>query len=270
MARLREKLGIPDEQAAAVPVEGPAFAKHADFEAKRYAEATDCDGTLRIVDQTNPIWILECDKCGWNVGVNLLQADPARLIAYRLERANIPEKFSGKEFKRDDPAQQDTLGACRQWLRGFKREPLPAVALHGRAGRGKSHLLSLMIETLIKTYGVDAIYRSAQEMFDELRAGIDTHNFDYRWERVQNVKVLALDDLGAGTMSAWERDQLAALVDHRYAKELVLLVATNIPPAGWEDKFGERTASRLKGMTLAFKLEGPDRRQATLLDQEAA
>ena len=252
-----------------------AFARQRDEHGRtRYEDPTDCEGMLRIEDQSRPIWVMVCDACGFTVGVNLMSSDPEKLLAYRLGRSGLPEAFRGKEFDSTTPAQAQTLGMCRQWVSEFRptkpSAALPAIALWGQVGRGKTHLLCLMVETLIRRHMIDASYRSASQFFDELQAGIDTGAYEVAWERFLNVGVLALDDLGAGARTEWRQDRLAALVDHRYSKELPLLVATNVPPSQWEERFGDRTASRLKGLCLPARLEGPDRRsqgvQETMLE----
>lgn len=270
------RLGITQDDLTALAGEprssGEPFMPHAEFEKQRdqdgksrYSDPTDCAGMLRVEDSSGPLWIAVCDACGFDVGVQMQKLDPGRLAEHRLSKAGLPPEFVGKEFDKDDAAQAETLQACRMWIRAFKPSKLPdaipAVALWGKAGRGKTHLLSLIIETLIRTHSIDALYRSSVELLDELQAGFDEGNFELRWQRVLRVPVLALDDLGAGRASEWRQDRFAALVDYRYSHGLPLLVATNIPPAGWEKKFGERTTSRLRGMCLRFELAGGDRRE---------
>lgn len=272
-AKLMERMGITEEDldSAAEPVEGEEFVKHAEFERQtdaegrtRYREPTSCEGMLRIQDQSGMLWICECDVCGFEVGVQMAKIDPGRLLEHRFARAGLPDGFVGKRFDRGDPEQEPTLEACRMWIGQFQptklADSIPAIALWGKPGRGKTHLLSLMVETVIKLHAADAMYRSASELLDELQAGFDEQTYEGRWQRALRVPVLALDDLGAGRWTDWRRDRFEALVDYRYAHALPLLIATNIPPGGWDRVFGDRPASRLRGMCLRFELRGEDRR----------
>lgn len=265
LAELQAELGLADVDLKALPrSEGEEFMRHAEFERTRYTEPSECDGMLRFEEQSGVLWIACCDKCGFDVGVPVEKIDPERLSEHRLATANLPAQFRGKAFDATED-QEQALRICRLWIRGFKphklSDALPAMALYGSAGRGKSHLLSMIVETIIRKHGVDATYRSALELFDELQAGMDTGLYEGRWHRVLNVPVLALDDIGAGRMTDFRQDRLMALIDHRTQKELPLLVATNLPPAAWDRAFGPRTASRLRGLCLPVKLEGPDRRE---------
>jgi DNA replication protein DnaC len=248
------------------------FKRHFDFDRERdkdgnprFQQPTDCQGTLRIVAREDPVWEVECDGCGWRAGVPMGRLDPERAQQRMLDRCGIPPKFRDREFDANDVSQQDAVKPCRVWLREFNRDDMaasiPAPALYGLPGRGKSHLLAMMVEVLIKRHRTDAIYRSSSTLFDELR--------DFEgdaagsWERLLNVPVLALDDLGARKMSDWQQDRLFALIDNRTNRELPLLIATNLIPESWPTHFGDRAASRLRGMVVPFKLIGPDRREQT-------
>lgn len=269
-AALRESLGIsPDAVLEPPAVEGEEFMAHAAFEAQRdaagkprYAEPTSCEGTLRIQDDSGGVWPVLCDACGFEVGVNIGVVAPDRLLERRYASAGIPEAFRGRAFDKT-PEVEHELAVCRDWLRRFRpnllADAIPAIALFGGTGRGKSHLLSLMIETLLKR-GVDAMYRSQKDLLDELQAGLDEQTYESRWQRALRVPVLALDDLGAGRWTDWRRDRFEGLVDYRFAHSLPLLIATNVPPHVWDEKFGDRPASRLRGMTVRLHLQGPDRR----------
>lgn len=286
IAAVMDRLGISESDLPAPDaIEGEEWIAHSVFERQtdatgrmRYAEPTDCPGMLRIQDDSGTLWPCSCDApgCGFEVAVHVAKLDPSRLLERRYATAGLPEQFIGKEFDGKDQAQHPTLEVCRQWLRDFRENKLadsiPTVGLWGGTGRGKSHLLSLIVETLIKR-GVDAMYRPAAELLDELQAGFDEQTYEARWQRALRVPVLALDDLGAGRRTDWRTDRLEALVDYRYSHSLPLLIATNIPPHRWTEVFGDRPASRLKGMVLPLRLEGPDRREQGVqqsLDQAAA
>jgi hypothetical protein len=270
-ARLMDKLGLTDAdlQAARDDLsDREAYMPHREFEAHsdaegktRYRDPTDCAGVLRIEDDSGPLWTMECDACGFLVSVAMHRADPDRQLEHVLSKAGIPDVFIGRTWDdREAASQGDTLRACREWIAGFKREPLPAVGLFGLPGRGKSHLLTLILQSLAKKFGTQVMYRSELELFDQLQAGMDIGSYEIAWQRVLRAPVLALDDLGAGRKTEWKQERRMALIDHRYAKELPTIFATNLPPGAWDERFGPRTASRLRGMCCVLHLQGPDRR----------
>jgi DNA replication protein DnaC len=270
-AELQARLAAKGFTAGTEVGEAPRpYKRHFDFERERdgdgnprFSEPTDCQGTLMFVDRAEPISMVRCDACGFEGGVPMRTADPEGHQRRALERAGIPPVFREREFDAHELAQQDAVKPCRVWLREFKPhamgESMPAPALWGQPGRGKSHLLAMMVGVLIKRHRTDAIYRSSSQLFEDLR------DFEgsaaVKWERVLEVKVLALDDLGARKMTDWQQDRLFALIDHRMNRDLPLLIATNLPPDSWPEHFGDRAASRLRGMVVPFKMAGPDRRE---------
>lgn len=273
-ARLMAKLGVTQVDLDRVREERNAelqtlepymrhgeFERHSDGDGRtRYRDPTECAGMLRVADSEGPLWAIECDSCGFEVALAMHKVDPNRQLEYVLGKAGIPEQFIGKQWDGQEAAQAPTLQACREWIQGFKRDPMPAVGLFGLAGRGKSHLLTLVLQGLAKKHGTEVLYRSELELFDQLRAGIDQGSYEIQWQRVLRAPVLALDDLGAGKQTEWKQERRMALVDYRYARELPIIFATNLPSPAWDKTFGPRTASRLKGMCCVLHLQGPDRR----------
>lgn len=254
--------------------EEDVFMLHAAFERQRdpatgetrYDDPTDCGGRLVLIQRAGVQWVCACDECGFEVGVPMLKSDPERLTQMLLKRAGLPAHFTARKFEKGDADQEPTVKEFRRWIREFNAQDLaaslPAPGLWGAAGRGKTHVLVLVVETLIRNRGVAVLYRSASTLLDELQAGIDDRSYDARWRQALEVPVLALDDIGAGRMTDWRRERFASLVDYRYGRGLPLLIATNIPPGdAWSGAFGERTASRLGGMVVALRLHGRDRRR---------
>jgi DNA replication protein DnaC len=250
------------EQAMAnqpTPQPDAPYMSHAEFEAKAdYAFPTECDGTLRVDGEQRGMLFLKCDGCAFEVSMRKKVVDPEERRAELMGRAGIPELFAGKTFDNTVVENEPMMANIRAWLRNFKASPLPAPALYGESGRGKSHLLSLIVETLVNRNLVHAVYKTEGFLFDEISGlGIEV---DYAWERLLNVPVLAIDDLAASRLTEFRSERLQMLVDHRYSKRLPLLISTNVPPKKWEERFTSRTASRLRGMVVPFELKGPDRR----------
>lgn len=272
-AQLRARLEAQGVQAAPEPPLEP-FKAHAAFDRERdsngvprYEYPSDCPGMLGVAEKGKHLWLLACDQCSFEVHIPVRRVDPKVAIERLVARAGIPERFRDREFDASDAEQQEAVKPCREWLRRF--EPgdlagsLPAPALWGEPGRGKTHLLSMMVGVVIRRHGVDAMYRSTSAMFDEIQdfEGAAEH----RWQRLLDVRVLALDDLGAARLTDWRQDRLFALIDHRINRDLPMLVATNLPPDRWPEAFGDRAASRLRGLVVPFRLGGPDRREQTEL-----
>ena len=106
-------------------------------------------------------------------------------------------------------------------------------------------------------------FRPIAALLDELQEAFgDDREHRRVWQRATTVDVLALDDVGAEQATDWRQERLARLVDERYQQNRPVLLATNFPPAAWEEMLGARTVSRLQGMTMPMELTGSDRRVA--------
>lgn len=240
----------------------PTWMRHSEFQQKRYPNDKHCRGNLLIVDREGPIWQIECDTCNYAAGLPASQADAKFRLQMRSEIAGFPAKFAGRQF-REDANNAPVMLAVRQWIGKFREKPLPAPAVFGLQGRGKSHLLVALCEQLISRHNVSVWFRSSAGLLDDLQYAFGDHaEARSIWNRAVTVDVLALDDIGAEQATDWRGDRLARLVDERYLAEKPIVLASNYPPAGWEAMLGVRTVSRLSAMTVPLELVGMDRRVA--------
>lgn len=265
-SRLRARLGITDETylaAAAAPaaVEGTELKLHREYDRQRYDDPDEwsgCEGTLRIFDRTGAVWLAQCDVCRFEVGFRAADLEPGIRTAHLLERAELDARFLDVAFEQT-PETADARAAVRAWLR--EDVLLPAPALWGRPGRGKSHLAVVAVRELITRRGTRALFRTTPQLLAGLQAAFETLRYEKLWQEAVTVPLLALDDLGAEMSTDWRAQCIDALIDERYRRELPLVVTTNFAPGDWAEAFGARSASRLAGMTFAVELGGTDWRQ---------
>jgi DNA replication protein DnaC len=64
-------------------------------------------------------------------------------------------------------------------------------------------------------------------------------------DRLAQVDLLHVDDLGAEKTSEWVLEQLYAIVNARYESERSMVVTTNLAPPELEEQITPRTVSRL-------------------------
>jgi chromosomal replication initiation ATPase DnaA len=242
---------------------------HAQLEQRKgYPDPTPCDGRMLIDEQFDRMWIIVCDKCGFEAGLPARAADPNVAERILTDDAGFPRRFIATTVE-ETPDNKPTLKALRGWLRQYDTGPIPAPALFGQAGRGKSQLLVATCQRLIREQNVRVLFRSSSRLLDEMQQQFDRPDENAGlWQRALTVPVLALDDMGAERATDWREDRLARLVDERWERELPVLIATNYGPTDWQRAFGARTASRLAGMTFALELMGPDRRQMAITNEE--
>lgn len=267
VAALCERWGLDASTVSVTALsDGEPLMAHADLDtrdligdeqrrARAERERIDCTGTLRFDDRDprEPVWIVVCDECGYAFGVPAGAVDPQVLARKRVEQAGLPAAFAGRELWPTE-GNRSAMQLIDSWL---ESPDLPAPGLWGKPGRGKSHLLVWTTERLLRA-GHRAVYGSAKQLLDGVQREIGTTG--NLWERLCDIPVLLLDDLGAQRETDWRRDQVDALIDHRYSRELPIVLASNFRPENWTEVFGTRAASRLRAMTVAVEVAGEDMR----------
>lgn len=139
------------------------------------------------------------------------------------------------------------------------------VMLVGGVGVGKTHLLARTGWHLIhgqERRGQSPVrYWNWPELLEAAKGTFDGNGTN-PISRALEQPWLILDDLGAERPTDFALDALARVVEYRYRNELPLLAATNVEPHRWKVRFGERVASRMRGMLRTVYVSGEDRRGA--------
>jgi len=135
------------------------------------------------------------------------------------------------------------------------------LLLLGPRGTGKTWQMWGAIRELVES-GASVMWRytTAPDLFAELRPrqGIDAEQI---YDGYAGTGLLVIDDLGAEKASEWTSEYLFRLINRRWDWELPTLVASNVEPDEFSERFGERVTSRLCGMSSQVTMTGRDRRR---------
>ncbi len=140
--------------------------------------------------------------------------------------------------------------------RAFAVEPKGWLVLVGPSGSGKTHLGAAIANQRVKE-GKPVLYVSAADLLDHLRSSFGAESkqpYDELFDQVRNAPLLVLDDLGVQSSTAWAKEKLDQLLNHRYAHRLPTVVLSIVPVAELDD----RLRTRLSDTTLCqvFELGG--------------
>ena len=80
-------------------------------------------------------------------------------------------------------------------------------------------------------------------------------------DRLAEVDLLHVDDVGAEKTSEWVLEQLYAIINARYEEERSVLITTNLERDALAEQITERTVSRLEEMCEVLPLWGTDARR---------
>jgi DNA replication protein DnaC len=216
-----------------------------------------------------------CDGSGFLVDEESRVATPCRCRPQQVERrrarslsAVIPRRYRGVSF--DRPPVTNMAEPIVRPVRAFARtidEQLAAgrgLWFYGGNGTGKTTLAMLISQTALDAGHSVAIY-SLPRLLAEIRATFESDSegsyVDFV-DRLAQVDLLHVDDVGAEKTSAWVLEQLYAIVNARYEAERSIVLTTNLEEADeLAEQVGARTVSRLEQMCAVIPLLGSDARR---------
>ncbi|MBK8136668.1 MAG: ATP-binding protein [Chloroflexi bacterium] len=126
------------------------------------------------------------------------------------------------------------------------------LVIAGAAGSGKTHLAAA-IGNARQERGDEVVFMTVSDLLDDLRTTFNpgaSSTFDQRFQKVKNVGLLILDDLGAGGQSEWAREKLFQLIDYRYvSRRPTVFTLSEL------DRLSERIKVRLLDERLCVRFE---------------
>jgi DNA replication protein DnaC len=204
-----------------------------------------------------------CDGSGWILGPEDV-ARPCecreRRIARRRARgvaSAIPRKYRTVSFDAPpvsdmarDPARAPVFRTVKEFVASIDERLAEGQGLWlmGDVGTGKTTLAMLVSKAAVEAGNTVAIY-SLPRLLSRIRRTYDAEAGEQSYleffERLTEVDLLHIDDLGAEKRSDWVLEQLYAIVNERYETQRSVVVTTNLSQEKLEQQIGPRTVSRL-------------------------
>lgn len=186
-----------------------------------------------------------------------------------LETALQTAQFSIKKYIKSDPSNSDA------WK---------GLLFMGGVGIGKTRLVCTMVRALTLEHSIPCLFQEFSSLLSEIKSGYDKgHSESSVLEKINNIDILVVDELGKGRKSEWEITILDTIISNRYNMKKTTIFTTNYtdkPGTTYTDagkggmgegKEGEkretleqrvysRIYSRLKGMCNFVEMQGADHR----------
>jgi DNA replication protein DnaC len=177
----------------------------------------------------------------------------ARSRARRLE-GQIPREFRQVSFENSVVFDMErTLPSQVRAVRGFVRsldanlDSGHGLWLWGSPGTGKTTMAMIVSRHAIDAGRSVAIY-SCPRLLSVIRESIDGSGMLDFIDRLAQVDLLHIDDLGAERRTEWVVEQLYTIINARYEAQRSMLVTSNLDRDELAEQLGERIVSRLEGM----------------------
>jgi DNA replication protein DnaC len=190
------------------------------------------------------------------------QAEWARRRALELARLSNLAAFGDKTFATFNPfvpGVREVLGQVRD----YSRRPHGWLTLLGSYGVGKTHLAAAIANEVLEREE-QVLFAVVPDLLDHLRATFgpqSTVAYDERFELVRTVPLLVLDDLGTESATAWAREKLYQLINHRYNERLATVITTNLKPKAIEPRIYSRLCDPVCGIIITIVAQDYRRRQ---------
>lgn len=176
-----------------------------------------------------------------------VEDDRASVIGARLERCPVCGEHKQAEFlehicmlegemlgwtlanTKRTPANADAYDAVQR----LAQKPTWFLTLHGANGRGKTRLLSCLVNAG-RAARWTSVYLTTAELMDHLRSAYNPEShitFDGLWERIISARILVLDEMDRFNATDWATEKFYQMIEQRYRRgaECLTALATNLP-----------------------------------------
>jgi DNA replication protein DnaC len=200
-----------------------------------------------------------CDGSGFLFDEQTNTASDCRCRAGRIARrrtagleGRVPKHYRGVSFDRPPVPEiarvaPDVVQEVRRYVSnvGANLDAGRGLWLMGDVGTGKTTLAMIVSRAALDAGRSVAIY-SLPRLLNLIRAAITTEDGMIGFlERLAEVDLLHIDDLGAENTTEWVLEQLYSIVNTRYEDERAMIVTTNLQPDELREQLGARTVSRI-------------------------
>ncbi len=185
-----------------------------------------------------------------------------------LERENFTSFDSSifPEVTKDGLEQRKQMehirSALESYCASFPNVPKKNIIISGLSGTGKSFLLNCITKAFYDRK-VSVIKISAYKLISELFNLYisDSQGFNSELERLSDIDVLVIDDLGTELMKDnFTLNTLYFIFDRRIELDRATIVSTNLSPRQLEERYSDRIMSRLfnRRVSNSLLLNGTD------------
>ena len=185
-----------------------------------------------------------------------------QLSAYRDKTfAGFHTDMTGGSYTQNVSA---SLSDAKHAAQRYARRPKGWIVFEGHYGCGKTHLAVAIANERLEQFGHQVIFVTAPDLLDFLRVSIRSDSdsgYDDYFERVRNVSLLVLDDLGVENPSPWAKEKLFQLLNFRHVNRLATVITTNTP----FDELDPWLSSRMMDPRIVelVRINAPDYRRTT-------
>jgi DNA replication protein DnaC len=179
---------------------------------------------LQDIDLVNRVVILAPD---FRSGAYSSQGDLSSLALHRDQRFDNFDVRRGDLNAEERANLQQIFNTCLE----YAAAPRGWLVLTGVNGCGKTHLAAAIANDQLERAHAEVMFVVAPDLLDYLRASFSPQSatpYDRRFDEVKRSPILVLDDLGTESATAWAKEKLFQLLNHRYNANLPTIITTTV------------------------------------------
>jgi DNA replication protein DnaC len=135
------------------------------------------------------------------------------------------------EGKAASAISREHFAQVYQAAKAFADNPQGWLVLSGPSDSGKTHLACAIANHRLSS-GEPVFYIGTADLLDHLRSAFSPTSdttYDELFEQVKNVPLLVLDDLTLRSATAWAKEKLEQLLQHRFNARLATVITSDVP-----------------------------------------
>jgi len=219
----------------------------------------ECDKMQKHLDRLQEISNLKAD---YDLTRELSSQRRAK-ISNLVKESGIGNRFASRTFDNFDRSLSPyAFDKCKSFAENFTENDGKGLVLTGNVGTGKTHLAAAIANYVMTELGLPVLFMTYQDILDQIRLTFSNESADSMWskQKIFNVPLLVIDDLGKEKASEFTVATLNQIVNSRYVNNYPLIITTN---SGYSELYSDldyATFSRLAEMCEGVNFDGNDYR----------
>lgn len=148
---------------------------------------------------------------------------------YSYEIPELIKRASMKDIYVDDKSRIPVIKWIDKYIKDYEKNKVgKGLYLSGSFGSGKTYLISAMFNELAKKEVKSAIIYWPEYLVN-LKSSFGHDDYQEKIDKIKNVALLLIDDIGAETTTTWSRDEiLGPILQHRMQANLPTFFTSNL------------------------------------------
>jgi DNA replication protein DnaC len=191
------------------------------------------------------------------------QHQQERFLEYRIDRANIPERWALETFPWNEQPSVSKPQIEQLAQLDFIARAANLVFI-GETGVGKTGLATgILLQALQR--GHRGLFVKAQDLFDDMYRSLADHSSRALIDRLMRVDLLLIDEMGYLNLRPEQTNIFFKLMEERYGKKATI-ITTNLNYDDWYGFLGQKEMvgallDRLRHRCHTIRIEGQSLRE---------